>query len=582
VALARWQATIVDSAGNVQAGASVTVQREVIGSPLANLFEDRDGLVPTGNPITADADGFAFFHVAGGAYRVTASKGGFTREWRYVALGTLAEQDSEAPSLGNLGITGFIDLAEIAAPANPDASVARLYAFDDGGVTRIGIRDAAGAVTAIGSGIFLPASTPISWNAGDVTIAHSANALAFAGASNGYSFDAAINGTPLSASVQSTGLNGIDGDQFFIFKTYTDAPGVGGHPSSEIAVLRVQRHADYTGGTFGNVENAIWARHTVEAGVANFEWSILAQLENHATAGENVALYARADKMSGAGPTWAATYAAQDFNNNPTSQLVGQEIGMFANGGDSNLARVGLDIVAGKRDTGGATATIGVGLRIGPQNSDAANGVFTYGMRLDKTFSIGINMSDADCSTADIVTKGGVLFGGLSAKPTTSGGTVTPTLAAAGIGSITGANYSADGTPTIFTLAKSRNATKGSHTIVQSGDILGDIRFEGSDGTNFVRGAAIRATVEGTPGTSDMPTVLQFMTSPDGSASPVEGFRVRSDQQLQFQAASFAANGAGTVTITNVRPAGAATATITRWLSFRDEAGVDSYIPVWQ
>jgi hypothetical protein len=200
VALARWQATIVDSAGNIQAGASVTVRREVIGSPLASLFEDRDGLVPTGNPITADADGYAFFHVAGGAYRITASKGGFTREWRYVALGTLAEQDSAATSLGNLGVTGFIDLAEIAAPANPDANVARIYAFDDGGITRIGIKDAAGAVTAIGSGLFLPANSPISWNAGDVTIVHSANALAFAGATSGYSFDNVLSISPPAAS----------------------------------------------------------------------------------------------------------------------------------------------------------------------------------------------------------------------------------------------------------------------------------------------------------------------------------------------------------------------------------------------
>ena len=94
MALARWQGTIVDNVGNIQPRASVTVRREVIGSPLASLFGDRDGLVPTGNPITADADGYAFFHVAGGAYRITASLGGFAREWRYVAIGLAAESDS--------------------------------------------------------------------------------------------------------------------------------------------------------------------------------------------------------------------------------------------------------------------------------------------------------------------------------------------------------------------------------------------------------------------------------------------------------------------------------------------------------
>lgn len=89
--------------------------------------------------------------------------------------------------------SGFIDLLEIVAPASPSSNVCRVYAFDDGGVTKLGIKDAAGLVTAIGAGLFLSASTPISWNAGDVTITHGANALAFAGATNGYSFDENIN-----------------------------------------------------------------------------------------------------------------------------------------------------------------------------------------------------------------------------------------------------------------------------------------------------------------------------------------------------------------------------------------------------
>lgn len=373
--LARYQFTVVDDAGNVQDGASVTVRAETVGNPLASLFSDRAGVVATGNPVIADGDGFAAFHVAGGAYMITATKGSFTRTWRYVAIGLMAETDGGSAGRALLGLAatdvvefGALDLPE-SAPANPLANVARLYAFDDGGATKLGIKDSAGAIISVGGGAISTASGALS-----------------------------INGTPFSASVQSTGLNGIDGDQFFIFKEYTDAPGVGGHPSSEIAVLRVQRHADYTGGTFGNVENAIWARHTVEADVENFEWSILAQLENHATAGENVALYARADKRSGAGPTWAATYALQDYNTNPASGAVGLEIGMFANGTDSNSARVGLDVVAGKRDTGGSAAVITHGIRIGPQNSDATNGSFTNGIYLDESFGVGINLANASIS----------------------------------------------------------------------------------------------------------------------------------------------------------------------------------------
>jgi hypothetical protein len=96
MALGRWQATIVNGSGDVQAGASVEVREETGGSPLASLFSDRDGATPLGNPITADSDGFVFFHVAGGAYRIEATLGAFSRIWRYVAVGTAAERDVEA------------------------------------------------------------------------------------------------------------------------------------------------------------------------------------------------------------------------------------------------------------------------------------------------------------------------------------------------------------------------------------------------------------------------------------------------------------------------------------------------------
>ena len=76
MALGRWQATIVDEAGNVLPGARVTVRREMVGAPLAVLFADRDGLVPLGNPFPAGPDGFAAFHAAGGAFRIDAVSGG--------------------------------------------------------------------------------------------------------------------------------------------------------------------------------------------------------------------------------------------------------------------------------------------------------------------------------------------------------------------------------------------------------------------------------------------------------------------------------------------------------------------------
>ena len=45
--------------------------------------------------------------------------------------------------------------------------------------------------------------------------------------------------------------------------------------------------------------------------------------------------------------------------------------------------------------------------------------------------------------------------------------------------------------------------------------------------------------------------------------------------------AHWTANASGTVTISNVAPAGVGTATITKWLTVTDNAGTVMYIPAW-
>ena len=81
---------------------------------------------------------------------------------------------------------------------------------------------------------------------------------------------------------------------------------------------------------------------------------------------------------------------------------------------------------------------------------------------------------------------------------------------------------------TFISLGKSRGTTANSKTVVQSGDGLGAIFFEGADGTNMAPAASIRAQVDGTPGTNDMPGRLVFSTTADGAASPTERMRISS------------------------------------------------------
>jgi hypothetical protein len=86
---------------------------------------------------------------------------------------------------------------------------------------------------------------------------------------------------------------------------------------------------------------------------------------------------------------------------------------------------------------------------------------------------------------------------------------------------------SADTSGGILAIGKSRGTAAGDVTAVQNGDILGELRFVGANGTDMTSiGAHIRATVDGEVGTAgdttDMPTSLIFSTTPDGAATALQ------------------------------------------------------------
>jgi len=72
----------------------------------------------------------------------------------------------------------------------------------------------------------------------------------------------------------------------------------------------------------------------------------------------------------------------------------------------------------------------------------------------------------------------------------------------------------------VVVLARSGGTAVGSNTLVSNGQYLGAVSFQGSDGTEFVASAEIRAEVDGTPGANDMPGRLVFSTTKDGQSSP--------------------------------------------------------------
>jgi hypothetical protein len=103
------------------------------------------------------------------------------------------------------------------------------------------------------------------------------------------------------------------------------------------------------------------------------------------------------------------------------------------------------------------------------------------------------------------------------------------------------AAFRADAFSPILTIAHSRNAAIGSHTILQNADETGILAFAGSDGTAFIRTAQISSAVDGTPGTNDMPGRLVFSTTADGASSPTERMRIDSSGNVSIGGSSSAA-----------------------------------------
>jgi hypothetical protein len=77
-------------------------------------------------------------------------------------------------------------------------------------------------------------------------------------------------------------------------------------------------------------------------------------------------------------------------------------------------------------------------------------------------------------------------------------------------------------------LGLQKSGAPGGNTIVASGDGVGEISFQGNDGSEFVACAQIKAEIDNTPGANDMPGRLVFSTTADGASSPTERMRITS------------------------------------------------------
>ena len=146
--------------------------------------------------------------------------------------------------------------------------------------------------------------------------------------------------------------------------------------------------------------------------------------------------------------------------------------------------------------------------------------------------------SNPDDSPFVINTDGIALFGHTSSVSAVGGQNVN--LQISGVSGATGESitrFSTDAGTGQVLLQKSRGAL-GLQGLVASGDPFGQVAFGGSDGTAFVEGARIRAEVDGTPGTNDMPGRIVFSTTADGASSSTERMRIDSAGSVGIGATS--------------------------------------------
>ena len=102
---------------------------------------------------------------------------------------------------------------------------------------------------------------------------------------------------------------------------------------------------------------------------------------------------------------------------------------------------------------------------------------------------------------------------------------------------------SADSNGAYVMVGKSRGSSVGSSTALQNGDQIGGLYFNAADGTDMNHAAAyVSARIYGDVSGNDIPGLLQFATTPDGSNSPTEKLAILPSGGITFNGDRSTAN----------------------------------------
>ncbi|MFA6198730.1 MAG: tail fiber domain-containing protein [Patescibacteria group bacterium] len=150
----------------------------------------------------------------------------------------------------------------------------------------------------------------------------------------------------------------------------------------------------------------------------------------------------------------------------------------------------------------------------------STNGVGGERMLIDKIGNVGIGTTAPEAKlhlSVDGTTLNSDLYTGSEAFISSSNGNSNFRMVAGGNATVANS----------FVMLKTRGTVE-SPSIVSSGDVLGNIYGQGYDGASRIAAAVISFTVDGTPGSNDMPGRITFSTTPDGSSTLTERLRITS------------------------------------------------------
>jgi hypothetical protein len=147
------------------------------------------------------------------------------------------------------------------------------------------------------------------------------------------------------------------------------------------ASLTVTRNAPAGGGS-GDVIPTLYTHLTTDPESRTFEWANLNILNNRSNYGENVAVYAQANKFAH-GTSWAGVFELQDSTG--TGGFYGVEIDAFTQGpsdfpGSREGDRIGLGIIMGRSGYSGPKATIDYGILLAPVWFDNTQADVNFGV----------------------------------------------------------------------------------------------------------------------------------------------------------------------------------------------------------